>query len=749
MKDETTTEAGEQQSIHLWDYVAIVRQRLPVAFGVFLAVTLATGLYAWTRTPRYTASSRLLIESKGVNLTSMQDAFDPARASVAQRDLMQTQVQLLTAKPVMEDVLRLGFLATASDFVSAKDPAGHLAKLIKAKPASSGYVLDVSVERANPQEAAQIVNAVVDAFLMENRNRRLGVSDEGIAELRKKSDALRVRMDEETAALQAFMVSNRMVSFEDAQNIVVERLKGLNKTLMEAEPRRMQAEANYKAAQMAIEKGEAPETIQGVQGSKIIETLKLKLADVEQQYLEIANRLGTNHTQIISLRATIDGYKNQLQSEYANIVAALKGTYEQALAQEQMVREELAKQEEEVLRFNELSAQYNMLKQSRDSASEAYSTIIHRIDELGVSQMQGQGDNVFVVSRAEVPQIPSWPNRKKMLLVGILLGLMLGIGLCFFLDYMDTTIKSEADVQSYMGAAVLGGIPSIEREAGEESFDDLFATKKPRSHFAEAFRTARTALAFSATDKPIQAFVVSSTMPAEGKSLTAINLAIAYAQVGKKVLLVDADLRKPRLHEVFKIADRHVGLSHLLSADGSDDIDAQVFPSAIQNLTILPAGQLPPNPVELLDSARFATLLERLRARYDIIIFDAPPSLDLVDGLVLARQTDGIVLVARSFSTNKYAARQVAQQIAASKLHLLGVILNNVDMPSGAYSSYYSYYSYGRYGGYGHYYDSSLSAEGKDNASGTHSHHHHEDSAASSKPSAPAKRGFFSRHSGK
>jgi capsular exopolysaccharide synthesis family protein len=741
----TTSESiqeNEGQSIHLLDYVAIVRQRLPVAIGVFIAVTILTALYAWTRSPRYTATSRLLIENRGVNFTSMQDAFDPTRSTSAQRDLMQTQVQLLTTKPVMEDVLRLGFLDNSPDFQHARDPASYLARQIKATPAPSGFVLDVSVEREDPVEAAQIVNAVVDAFLMESRNRRLGVSDEGITELRKKSDALRLRLDEETAALHAFMVSNRMVSFEDAQNIVVERLKGLNKTLMDAEPKRMQAEARYTAAKAAMTAGEAPESIPGVLGSSLIANLKLKIAEKEQEFTAYAN-MGENHPKVVQLQAQLSALKEQLQTEYENIVASLKGVYEEARQEVEMVSAELARQKEEVQHYNELAGQYNLLRQSRDSAQEAYSQIIRRIDELDISQLSGQGDNVFVVSKAEVPQTPSWPSRRKMLLIGLFLGAMLGIALCFFLDYMDTTIKNDTDVQTYLSASVLGAVPAIEREADEAPFDDLFALSSPRSHFAESFRTARTALAFTATDAPIQAFVVSSTLPSEGKSITSINLAIAYAQVGKKVLLVDADMRKPRLHDVFKAPARKIGLSNLLRADGEEDPATQIVTTAVEGLDLLPSGPLPPNPVELLDSARFAALLEKLRATYGIIIFDAPPSLDMVDALVLARHTDGIVLVTRAFSTNKYAARQVAQQVAASKARLLGVILNNVDMPTGAYSSYYSYYYSGRY-----YYGGSASSSSSSSSKSQkprsflarlfpskhshHKHHHHHSSSGSS-----------------
>ena len=689
----------ESPGLHLWDYLAVVQQRLPIAAGVFLLVVLLTALFAWTRTPRYAATSRLLVESGGVNLTAIQGAYDPTRASLTQRDIIQTQVQLIKSTPVMEDVLQQGFLAQSKDFRESKDPVRRLAELIKVTPARSGYVLDVSVERENPAEAAQIVNAVVSAYLAENRRRRMGVSDDGIVELKKKSEELRVRLDEATASLHAFMVTNRMVSFEDAQNIVVERLKGLNANLMTAEPKRIQAEANFRTAEAVLKAGESIESIPGVQESPLISGLKIDLSRLEQQYSEMQARLGDNHPQLQSVVAQMNALRTKLALESTKIVDALRGRYEQALNEEKMLREELAKQEEAVLRFNELASKYNLLRQSRDSVQEAYAVIIRRIDELNISQLSGQGDNVFVVSRAEVPQERSWPSRGRMLLMGMFFGGLLAVGFCFFLDYMDTTIKGETDVRQLLGSSVIGGVPSIEKESGAESFDDLFALKKPRSHFAEAFRTTRTALAFSSTDKPLRSLVVTSTMPAEGKTLCAVNLAIAHAQVGKKTLLIDTDMRKPRLHHVFKGSDAR-GISNLLvSAPGSLAPEAVIVSTGIENLAYLPTGPVPPNPVEMLDSKRFRQLVEELLKRYELLIFDAPPVLNLVDALVIGKQVDGLVLVARTFVTNKFAAQQVARQIVESKVKLLGVVLNNVDMPAGS-SYHYSSYYYSRYGSY-------------------------------------------------
>ena len=689
---------AEDQGLHLWDYLAVVRQRLPIAVGVFLMVVAATALYAWTRTPRYTATSRLLIENRGVNLTAMQDAFDPARSSLTQRDIIQTQVQLIKSTPVMEAVLQQGVLAQSPDFQASRDPVRRLASLIGVTPARSGYVLDVSIERENAREAAQVVNAVVSSYLAENRRRRMGVSGEGIEELKKKSEELRVRLDLATAELHAFMASNRMVSFEGAQNIVVERLKGLNQKLTETEPLRIKAEASFRTAEAALKSGGSIESIPGVLESTLISSLKMELSKIEQQFSEMQARLGDNHPQIQSLVAQMTALRTKLALESAKIVDALHGRYQQALNEERMLREELSKQEDAVLHFNELASKYDLLRQSRDSIQEAYSAIIRRIDELNVGQLSGQGDNVFVVARAEIPQMRSWPIRSRMLLMGIFFGGILAVGICFFLDYMDTTIKSESDVRHFLRSPVIGGVPAADKEAEGGEFNDLFALQKPRSHFAEAFRTTRTALAFSSTDKPLRSIVVTSTMPAEGKSLTAINLAIAHAQTGKKTLLLDTDMRKPRLNKVFPDSGER-GISNLLSAaSGIMDIRDVILPTGVDNLYFLPTGPVPPNPVEMLDSVRFGQLVAELGQQFDLLVFDSPPSLNLVDSLVIGKQVDGMVLVVRSFVTNKFAAQQVAKQIVASKVKMLGVVLNNVDMPTGTY--YYSSYYYNRYGNY-------------------------------------------------
>ncbi len=702
---------AEEETLHLWDYVQVVLIRLPLAVTVFLSILFVAALYSWTRVPRYTAEARILIERGGVDLTAIRGAYDPVSSGIAQRDFMQTQVQLITSRPVLESALQAGGLAANPQFAESRDPVRSLGRMLSVSPLRNANLIDVTAVSENARFSAQVVNAVVDAFLRQSRQRRSGIVEEGSHELRLKADELRLKLDETTRQLHQFMVDNNMVSFEDAANIVVQRLRGLNDNLTRMEPRRMQAEARLRAAEQAIERGLSVESIPDVLNSPIVRQLKIEISKLEQRLSEMQFRLGDDHPQLQGITTQIDTLRTQMAIEAGQILAKLRTEFEQALAEERLVQEGLAQQEEEVMRFNELAAQYNILRQARDSIQTTYQGIIRRIEELEINRMSGQGDYAFIDYRAEPPRDPSWPAKTKNMIVAIMLGGLLAVGSCFFLDYMDVTVKSEADIRRLPGGNIIGAVPSIDVDADEVENPDFLALEKRHSHFAEAFRSARTALAFSIPGKPLRSLVVSSSMPSEGKSICAINVAIAHAQTGKRTLLVDADMRKPRLHKTFKCSDEN-GLSNMLVAENLDLSVATIHSTAIDNLDLLPCGPVPPNPVELLDSERFRGLLLELQKNYDLVLFDSPPSGSLVDSLVIGKAVDGLIMVVRTFVTPKAVLEHTLEQLLSARVRIPGIIMNNVDMPRGTYYNYYYYGRYGRYGYYQHYYQAADTASG-------------------------------------
>lgn len=692
--------AAPAVDIHLMDYVQIILQRLPLAIVIFVSVITLGATYTWTRHPRYTAKASLLVDPGQVNLTDIKGAIDPVSAVLGKREFIQTQVELIKSRPVAETVIQRLNLMAIEEFSTSKDPVARFQLMISAAPERNTTLINVSIERRDRAEAQRMVNALITAFIDDCRSRRLGVSEDGLEQLRKKEQDLRGKLDTATQSLQNFMIENDMVSFEKSQNVVMDRLLDLSRQLNQLQPRRMQLQARVEAAQAALEKGETITTLPDVIDAPIIRSLKLDLSKLSNEYSQMVERLGENHPTLQAKSTQIQALQTKMAIEGDAIIKSLTIQYEQVLAEEALLSQAIKLQEKEVYRFNRLAYEYDKLRRIEEAISGPYTTISRRIEEIDINRIGGQGENIFIVAKASLPVLPSWPGKQKNLMITIIFGGALAIGVCFFLDYMDTTIKGESDVRRLLGSKILAGIPNVNQKGETIKSTDLITFENPRSHASEAFRTLRTALAFSIPGERISSVVVSSTLPSEGKSLSAISIAITHAQTGKRTLLIDADMRKPRLHTTFKVKPVQ-GLSTLLS---SPDLmpDQVILPTAIPNLDFIACGPIPKNPAELLESAQFEKTLGALRQTYDFIVFDSPPGFSLVDSLVIAKHTDGLILIVKSFQTPKAAAEQFTTRLHEARVRLLGVVLNTMAAPR--IGNYYGGYYHARGGRYAKYY---------------------------------------------
>jgi capsular exopolysaccharide synthesis family protein len=319
-----------------------------------------------------------------------------------------------------------------------------------------------------------------------------------------------------------------------------------------------------------------------------------------------------------------------------------------------------------------------------------YQLLAAREKETGV--LSGiRTNNIRMVDRAKVPNIPFSPNRPRSLALGLLLGLVGGVGLAFFLEYLDDTVSDPDQLERYVHVPFLGPVPQLEpKETGPLS-RDLISMKEPKSVYAEAFRSVRTSILFSSPDDPPRVFVVTSSGQGEGKSLTAINLAITMALNEKRVLLVDADMRKPRLHKVFGIENKF-GLSNLIG--GSPEVGLALNKTQVPTLMVMPSGPVPPNPSEMLGSARLAKFLELLREKFDAIIFDCTPLIAVTDATVLATQVDGVILVIKSGSARRKILKRAVKQLEDVQAKIIGAVLNQVNVKNSSYyyASYYAHY---------------------------------------------------------
>jgi capsular exopolysaccharide synthesis family protein len=403
---------------------------------------------------------------------------------------------------------------------------------------------------------------------------------------------------------------------------------------------------------------------------------------------------------MLQLKAQIDDVKDSIKAQMANIVGSIKSSYEAAKSKEAMVQAQADRSKQELLDLQGRSIQYTILKRETDTNRQLYDGLLQRLKEVGVAGGV-DSNNISVVDKAEVPNHPFKPNLKINSLIAAFLGLFGGIGLAFLFEHLDDTIKQPEDIERLLGIATLGVIPLIRPSSKEQTRDRrggianlaLTALEDPRSAFAEAYRSVRTALQFSTADGAPKVLMLTSTSAGEGKSTSALSLAIHFAQAGKRILLIDADLRNPSLHRTLD-ADNSLGLTNVLAGDA--EAYMVTLPTVVANLFLMPTGPWPPNPAELLSGAKMLALINLATEKFDHVIIDGPPVLGLADALVLGNLAEATILVIDAGSTRRGYAQGAIKRLRSSRTHVLGGILVKVDGSGHAYGYYQNYYYYNR-----------------------------------------------------
>ncbi|MCO5171477.1 MAG: polysaccharide biosynthesis tyrosine autokinase, partial [Planctomycetes bacterium] len=400
------------------------------------------------------------------------------------------------------------------------------------------------------------------------------------------------------------------------------------------------------------------------------------------------------------------GVAARREEERVRLLAVARSKLDSARKAEQALLQEIEGQTVQLLETDRHQSQYRLLAQTHETINGTYRSVMQRIEEVELAvATESKDSTVFVIDPAEVPTLAVSPNKRRSLSMAIVLGLAGGIGLCFLVDYLDRSLKTKEDVERILQLPVLGFAPAVDESEADLALNgpvELRAARDPRCHLAEAFRTIRTGVSFGVmggTGERTRKLVVTSALPGDGKTMVALNLAIALAQLGKRVLLVDADMRRPRLSGLLGVDGVSPGLSTLLA--GEEELArVDVAPRPVlecETLAVLPSGPVPPNPADLLNGERMSALLEACEQRFDWVILDAPPAA-LADPTILATHVKSVLFVVRSFRTPRELARRACQGIGAVGARVVGVVLNNVDLPAGGAAYGYGYgYGYGAY----------------------------------------------------
>jgi len=434
------------------------------------------------------------------------------------------------------------------------------------------------------------------------------------------------------------------------------------------------------------------DSIPEVLANDVIKEIKKMEVELYNRMSELSKKYGSKHPKMIAIASELEELKRRKAVEAQQVVSSIRNEYKLAVAREQSLKRAFAKQQQASLDLNKKAFQYNVLQRQAESARQMYDLLIKRFKETSLTEEMKTG-NIRIVDRAQVPIYPIKPDKKRSLMLAAVVGLFLGVGLAFLLEYLDNTVKLPDDIRDRFKIPYLGPVPAFPRESEDGHHGDLVILHSPKSSASESFRGVRTGIVFSSADSAPQSILVTSAGPAEGKTLCAANIAVTMAQAESRVLLIDCDMRKPRVHKVFDI-QRAVGISSVLV--GKEQIGSAIVPSGVENLDILPVGPLPPNPAEIVGSKHMKQLVDSLRRHYGRIIIDSPPVTAVTDAQVLSRIVDGVVLVIRAGDTPRPIVENGLSQLRAVNARILGAILNGIKMGRDSYYYYqYYYYYYG------------------------------------------------------
>jgi capsular exopolysaccharide synthesis family protein len=567
-------------------------------------------------------------------------------------------------------------------------------------------LIEISYTGTNPQMAAKIVNAVADSFVLQNLEKRTETNSNAGDFLQKRTAELQSLIRSGEERLINYAKNNQILTLDANQNTVVERLAGLNRQLLEAENERKLAEATYRAAQRpGAATALAEEAVKQIADS---ETDLAKLRQRREQLLAEDTEESPEVKEVDRQIAVIGKHIGDTRSRAATTLTTnLDTRYRQTLAREQSLRDAFNRQRGETLTQNEAAVNYRIIQQEIETNKSLLDGLLQRSRENDVV-LAGMPNNITVTDYANTPDEPVGPNRLLGISLALILSLALGVGLALLLEYLDNTVRSVEDVERRLHLPALGVIPAV-KELGRRGLlgglrggglqpiggdvndqPELLINADPRSQLAEAYRHLRTSVLLSTAGRAPKTLLVTSSQPAEGKTTTAINVAVSLAQTGAKVLIIDADMRRPRLHSLFGL-NNNLGLSSILATDMSDAEIANVAEwHESSQLHVITSGPIPPNPAELIGSEQMRRLIDALSAAYTHIVVDSPPVGSVTDGVLIASMVDGVLLVVHGGRSSRDIVRRSRRLLSEVGAKIFGVVLNNVELRPHDY--YYNQY---------------------------------------------------------
>lgn len=710
---------GEINLAEYWDVARKHRRLIAICVAVCVLGAIAVSVLS---TPTFRATVVLHVErdkASPMDVSGTTPAYAPYDP-----EFVPTQTRLMESREIAERVVERLRLAENPEFTPRKsgfardareqDDVSRVAmavqKTIDTKPVRRTNLVELSAVTTSPKLAADIANATAESYIDWNIESKYLVVGQATRFLTTQIEQLKSEIDEKERQLQAYGRQKDIISTDPQANVTLQNLESLNKDYADAVADRVAKEARYYELQTA-----RPEAVADSLSNGLITQLRNDQARLEREYAEKLNLYKPDWPAMQQLRAQIDKGKQHLASVVQETVTKARDVarteYQMAARREQSLKGVMAGQKSEAMTLNSNAVEYNNLKTEVDTKRALLDTLLKRQAETEVtSRLRGERvSSVQIVDRALLPVRRHRPSYALNVALGLLMGLGLGIVVAIVVEFADRSLRTLEQVEKYLELPALGVVPSLEslainaysygenrngaprklRSAADGRVEiELIPHSHPRATVAESYRAFRTALLLSRAGG-LKSLVVTSTLPGEGKTSTSVNLAVVLAQLGKRVLLLDGDLHKPRLHELFRISNR-VGLVSILAEDV--DATAAIKPTNVPGLYVVPSGPTSPNPSGLLASTRMESFLESARQSFDYVVIDAPPVAAVADAIILGYLTDGAILTIHAGRTPREQVARSRDRLVRANVRVLGVLLNQVDARAERYSDY-GYYS--------------------------------------------------------
>jgi capsular exopolysaccharide synthesis family protein len=723
---ERGDDEDDASALTLSDLLGMILKHKWTLLLVVLVSTCIAGVNTFRLRPTYRATTVLQIDRAAARVVDFSRGnVDTDQASVDEYMGLKTQYELLRSRSLAERVIdelqldrsRAAGSPAAAAATPAASPAsadGYIGRIVSGyrklstpsttdaeilgreavvgaflgalavEPIPNSRLVRVSVDNADPALAAKIANTMAQIYVSLGQERRVESSSYAKSFLEDQIKQMKVKLEESERRLNQYAQKKEILTLDDKTSAINQTYVDYAGALAKAEQERIKYEALYNEVK------NDPERATQSQDNKTIQVYKEQKAKLEQEYQQNLRIYKPDYPKMQQIHAQIAEVDAQIRKEMLSVTAVIKTQYEAARSQENLLRERLNATRKQVLSTQDNSIDLNLLKREADTNRQLYDSLLERLKQVNIYSNLTT-NNLSIVDAAAIPLFPYKPNLQSNLIAGLGIGLFLGLCMVFLLEYLDDSIRFPDMVERALGVPLMGVVPMGDKRRGDANAIAIDVHADPRSNMAEAYRSVRTALQFSTSHGAPKRLLVTSTTRDEGKSTTALALAINFSQMGHHVLLVDGDMRNPSIHKMLGIPNE-LGLSNLLSDDARGETLIQ--PTVVPNLSVLTAGPSPPNPVDLLMGPKLMAMLDKASAvGISHVIVDGPPILGIADSIVLGNQIQDMLFIVRAGSTRKANIRDALRRLRLSGLAPRGAVLTFAQ--ARALQGYGAYYGYG------------------------------------------------------